>query len=184
MKKKLFCIMLLCFLITPSRATLLNSDLSLLSKAPTLDKTDPQWDLAWHAKLAEYGDADSQFFIAQVYEQGRLVPRNYKKAIEFYKRAATQNHLESCMKLGRIYRDEAWGEPDAEQSFAWYLRAAEAGYTPAQIQVSDEYTEKVKYDEALVWLEKALTDLFPGTTDFARVSPDWERLQKLQQGAQ
>ncbi len=186
MKNKVFyLILLLATGITLSvNAAIIQSDLHLLSDAPSIDVdeyADPHWDLAWHAKLAEYGDPDSQFFIAQVYEQGRVVPRNQDKAVSFYKKAAEQNHVESCMRLGKIYQDEAWGRVNLEESQSWYLRAAEQNYAPAQILMSELYEEKQEYDKAAIFLEKAMRQLFPGVIDLKAVSPDLERLYQLQE---
>lgn len=190
MKKKVFYLFVwgwLAGMAVSASADVIQSDLRLLNGAPDMDEddhSDPQWDLAWHAKLAEYGDPDSQFFIANVYEQGHLVPRNRQKAITFYKKAAQQNHVESCMRLGQIYRDEAWGTPDLAQSFEWYLRAAEQNYVPAQILISKLYEAKKEYDSAIVWLEKAMRQLFPHVSDLTTVSPELERLYLLRGKAQ
>lgn len=185
MKKKVFYRFLvalgLVFALS-SEASIIKSDLRLLSGAPQLDAYDDydsQWNLTWHAKLAEYGDPDSQFFIAQVYEQGHHVPRNKKKAVFFYKKAAEQNHVESCMRLGQIYRDQSWEGFDLKMSQDWYLRAAEQNYTPAQILVSELYEEKKEYDKAIFWLEKAMRQLFPDVSDLKTVSPDLEKLYLL-----
>lgn len=186
MKNKVFYLILLLGTgITLSvNAAIIQSDLHLLSDAPRMDvdeHADPHWDLAWHAKLAEYGDPDSQFFIAQVYEQGRLLPRDREKALSFYKKAAEQNHVESCMRLGKIYRDEVWGRVNLEESQNWYLRAAEQNYVPAQILLSELYEEKQEYDKAIIFLEKAMRHLFPDAIDLKTVSPDLERLYQLQE---
>lgn len=184
MKKKVFYIALFCFcsVIVTSNAQVLRSDLTLLKGAPSLDAeeyVDPYWDLAWHGKVASYGDPDSQFLVAQIYEQGKLVPKDLKKALEYYKKAAEQNHLESCMKLGGIYSENKWVKEDMEQSLFWYHRAAERDYVPAQIQLSHLLEKQKKYAEAFDWMAKAMRQLFPSESDLTRVSPDLERLMQL-----
>ena len=147
MRKKVFCLFL--FLISSVRAEVLNTDLRLLNNVPPMDQeqSDPYWDLAWHNKVAAYGDPNSQFFIAQVYEQGKLVPKNMSKAIQFYKKAAQNGHLESCLKLAQLLPEEA------EQ---WYLIAAEQNDPQAQIKLSQLYESRNRIPEAVVWLEKAM----------------------------
>lgn len=82
-------------------------------------KNEEYWDLAWHAKVADYGDKKSQFLMAQAYEFGKEVDPNARKALEFYKRAAQQNHFESCMRLGQIYTEQKWVKADPDQAIFW-----------------------------------------------------------------
>lgn len=167
MKKIVFCFCLI-FSVTGS-ADFIRSDSALLSdNMPDQETTDPYWNLAWHGRVAGYGDPDSQFFVAQVYEQGRLVPQDMPKALDFYKRAANQGHLESCMRLAHLLPDEAEN---------WYLIAARQNDPQAQIKLSRLYEEKGQIDEAVLWLEKALRYMFPNATDLTTVSPDLIRLR-------
>ena len=170
MRKKVFCL-LLC-LVCPVQAEILNTDLRLLKNLPPMeqDQTDPYWDLAWHTKVAAYGDPNSQFFIAQVYEQGKLVPKSMSKAIQFYKKAAANGHLESCLKLAQLLPEEA------EQ---WYLLAAEQNDPQAQIKLSQLYESQNRIPEAVFWFEKAMRFLFPNTSDLTTVSPDLKRLKGM-----
>ncbi len=168
MNKKI--LILFLFLFRPAFGQVLSSDLQLLKDASTLDieTTDPYWNLAWHGKVASYGDPESQFFVAQVYEQGKLVPRNLTKAIEFYKKAAQQEHLEACMQLAKLLPEEAEN---------WYLIAARLNSPQAQIKLSRFYEEQGKMEDAVLWLEKALRIMFPDVSDLTRVSPDLKRLK-------
>lgn len=135
------------------------------------DTIDPYWDLAWHEKVASYGDPDSQFFMAQVFEQGKLVPKNIKKAIEYYQRAGVQGHIESCLKLGELIPDEAE---------KWYLSAANQNDAISQIRLSQYYEKTGDKEKAILWLEKAMHILFPDVDDLTTVSPDLKRLKDEQ----
>lgn len=156
----------------PVFGQVLDSDWNLLKDTPMVnaEESDPYWNLAWHGKVASYGDPESQFFIAQVYEQGKLVPRNLEKAIEYYKKAATQDHIESCMKLAKLIPD------DSEK---WYLIAATLNSPQAQIKLSQFYEVQGKTADAIIWLEKALRIMFPNTDDLTEVSPDLKRLKGM-----
>ena len=152
-------------------ADFIRSDSLLLSDTVTEDSTtDPYWNLAWHGRVAAYGDPNSQFFVAQVYEQGKLVPRDLNKALDFYKKAARQGHVESCMHLATLLPEEA------EE---WYLEAARQNDPQAQLKLSKLYEDRGDIPSAVLWLEKALSYLFPGTDDLTRVSPDLARLKAL-----
>ncbi|MBR6412002.1 MAG: sel1 repeat family protein [Alphaproteobacteria bacterium] len=168
MKNKVFCLLLI--LSCAARSDFLRSDLELLGNAPALesDSADPYWDLAWHGRVASYGDPDSQFFVANVYEQGKLVPQNIQKAVEFYQKAAKQGHLESCHKLAHLLPSE---------SEKWYLVAAELNDPQAQLRLAHLYRENGDIPKAVFWMEKALHLLFPDVSDLTTVSPDLEELK-------
>ena len=151
------------------RAEVIRSDLSLLSGdfGPE-GSEDPYLDLMWHGRVASYGDPDSQFFMAQVYEQGKVVPQNMDKAIDFYRMAAKQGHLESCRKLAELFPEEA---------IDWYQTAANQGDPQAQMKLSHLYEEQEDLDRSVYWLERALHQLFPDSDDLRIVSPDLKRLK-------
>ncbi len=52
--------------------------------------------------LAVKGDADAQFNLAQAYRFGRGVPSDMKQAEDWYRRAATQGHVQAEDNLGLI----------------------------------------------------------------------------------
>lgn len=164
----------LCLVAVSVRAEILRSDLVLLNSAPKMDDeeyVDPYWDLAWHIKVASYGDPDSQFFLGQIYEQGKLVPKNMKKAMAYYEKAGAQSHLEACMHLGKYYEDR-----DFQRSVFWYHLAAEKDYTPALLSLSAMHERAEQYDVAIFWQEKAVRQMFPKVVDLTNVSPDLDRL--------
>ncbi|MDY6407120.1 MAG: tetratricopeptide repeat protein [Pseudomonadota bacterium] len=150
----------------------MHSDLELLEGIPNLesDQTDPYWDLAWHGRVASYGDPDSQFFVANVYEQGKLVPFNRDKAIEFYQKAARQGHLESCHKLAQLLPSE---------SEKWYLAAARLNDPQAQLKLAQLYRSQGDIPNAVLWMEKAFHLLFPNVSDLTTVSPDLKQLKEM-----
>ena len=175
MKKKVFCVILLwilCGCPVVSRAGLSNTDLNLMSGTPDLIQADkdPYWDLAWHTRAAAAGDADSLFFLAHVYEAGRLVPKNPVKARSYYEQAAVKGLPEACMVLA----ERATTPAEKEQ---WYLKAAQDGYTPAQLALFHLYETAGDTTRAIVWLERALRQMFPHTADLTTVSPDLQRLK-------
>ena len=167
LKQIAFCMFL--FLIGIVRAEVLRSDLSLLNGNFGFEEADdPYLDLIWHGRVASYGDPDSQFFMGQVYEQGKLVPKNMDKAIDFYRRAATQGHLESCRKLAILFPDEA---------IDWYRIAADLNDPQAQMKLSRLYEDRGDLKQAIYWLERSLRLLFPDSKDLLAVSPDLRRLE-------
>jgi len=169
MKKEVFCFILI--LALSARSDYLGSDLSLINdrQINEYDTVDPYWNLAWHGRVASYGDPDSQFFVAQVYEQGRLVPQNISTAVDYYRKAAAQDHIEAIHRLAQLIPSE---------SEKWYKLAADLGDPQAQLKLSQFYEEQGDIENAILYLERALKNLFPGATDLEAVSPDLKRLKE------
>ncbi len=158
-------------------------DYTLRSAKEAAIKDDEYWDLAFHARFADYGDKDSQFIIAQAYEKGLHTPVNLKKALAFYKKAAENGHLEAAVKTGHIYLEEKWVQKDEEKALYYYLKAADKEYVPAQISVSRLYEDRQEYKKAYEYMEKAMSQLFLNETDLEKRSPDLERLRKKMEDA-
>lgn len=152
------------FLSIIVNAKLLSSDYALLNET----ENNSQFDLAWHSKLAGYGDPESLFFMAQVYEEGKLVPVNLAQAVLLYKKAATQGHLESMLKLANLL--------PAEQ-IKWLEEAGKKNYTPAQLKLANLYEDLGQKEQAIYWLERAMRQLFPGVEDLTTVSPKLKELK-------
>ena len=139
-------------------------------------KDDKYWDLAFHAKFADYGDKDSQYIIAKAYEEGIYTGVNLKKAMAFYKKAAENGHLDAAMKLGRVYLEEKWVQKDEEKALYYYLKATKQEYAPAQMKVAELYEKNGEYEKAYHYMELALKQLFPNERNLIARSPDLERL--------
>lgn len=138
---------------------------------------DEQENLVWEMRYAALGDAESQYKMGQLWEEGIKVPKDLDKAKRYYNQAADQDYIPAMMALGRLY-DQAQEE---EYSFPYYLKAAENGYVPATLIVSRYLDKKGDFQQALDWLEKALKSMFPNETDLSRISPEYQALkEKLQ----
>jgi cell division septation protein DedD len=78
--------------------------------------------------LADRGDADAQFNIAQAYFLGRGVPQNNNLAEQWYERAARQGHEEAQGNLGLLMFQNG----RRHQAIPWIERAAGRGDPRAQ----------------------------------------------------
>jgi uncharacterized protein len=78
--------------------------------------------------LADRGDADAQYNIAQAYFLGRGVPRNMNLAEQWYERAARQGHEEAQGALGLILFQNG----RRREAMPWIERAANRGDPRAQ----------------------------------------------------
>ena len=81
---------------------------------------------------AERGDAEAQFILGIMYDDGEGVPQDYAEAVRWYRRAAEQGHASAQFNLGLRY-DNGYGVPqDYAEALRWYRRAAEQGHAGAQ----------------------------------------------------
>jgi len=83
-------------------------------------------------KAAEQGDPEAQFCLGVVYMNGQGVPKDEKRAVEWYRRAAEQGLSEAQLNLGNMYADGRGVAKDEVCAVEWYWKAAEQGSTEAQ----------------------------------------------------
>ena len=138
---------------------------------------EQNWDLAWKNRMAQFGHAESQYELAEMFEIGKGVPQNISQAVHYYQLAAAQDYFPAMLKLGEIFAQENTYN-DSQKSIQWYTYAAQKGEVQAQLYLANYYQESEHYDkiQAKYWLEKALKQLFPNATDLSQVSPDYKKL--------
>lgn len=76
---------------------------------------------------AEEGDASAQYRLGLLYEGGVGVPQNYKKAKEWFEKAAKQGHVGAQADLGTLYLQGAGTPQSAQMAAFWFSQAAEQG---------------------------------------------------------
>ena len=110
-------------------------------------------------ELAEEGEPESQYKLGKMYYSGEGVPKDYAKAVKWYRKAAEQGYMEAQYELGTCYRFGYGVQHDYSQEIYWYRRAAEQGHIHAQIELGGEYAVGIgiKQDDvqAIYWLTKA-----------------------------
>jgi TPR repeat protein len=57
------------------------------------------------APLAKQGDADAQFNLGLMHDDGQGVPQDYSTAVKWYSLAAEQGGVSAQSALGRMYRN-------------------------------------------------------------------------------
>ena len=98
------------------------------------------------AALAETGDANAQFYLGTLYSDGKAVKRDYRKAIEWYGKAAAKGHGDAEFTLGFLYLSGA-GEgagavpADTQLAAKWLKAAAGKGNVAAQSALATIYGE-------------------------------------------
>ena len=110
-------------------------------------------------EAAEGGDNDARLRLAEVFENGRVVPADLPRAAELYSLAADQRYLKAQYRLAAMY-DEGRGVPrDPERAATLFRQAAERGHADAQWRLGRAYATGTgvtrDFAEALSWYMKA-----------------------------
>ena len=88
---------------------------------------------------AEAGEADAQFNLGVMYDNGEGVPQNYAEAMRWYRLAAEQGHAEAQGTLGIMYGTGEGVPQDYAEAVRWYELAAEQGLASAQHNLGITY---------------------------------------------
>lgn len=89
--------------------------------------------------LAEQGNADAQFNLAIMYDNGWGVARDHRHAANWYLRAAQQGYVQAQLNLGVAYALGEGVPQDDHEAVKWYRKAAEQGNADAQHGLGLQY---------------------------------------------
>lgn len=104
---------------------------------------------------AQRGDPEAEFALGQAYDTGQGVPRDPKKAFEYYRRSAEHGHAKAQNNLASLYATGAGGvEKNNAEARKWLRKAAQQGAALAQDNLGLLLTQE-NDPEALRWFEKA-----------------------------
>jgi len=118
-------------------------------------------------KATKENDSNSQYQLGEVYMFGaKGVPKDYKKALKWYKKSADQGDAKSQFKLGTMYDFDTSGVyKDYERSLKWYKKSAEQGNSKAQFNLGVLYENgkhiKQNYKESIKWYKLAIEQNLP-----------------------
>ena len=73
------------------------------------------------------GDAEAQFDLGLLYEYGRGVKQDYRKAREWFEKAATQDNAEAQYNLGVMYTKGEGVRQNYATAKEWYGKACDNG---------------------------------------------------------
>ena len=113
----------------------------------------------WYLKAATQGNAEGQYCVATMYEDGKGTTQNYQYAIEWYKKAANQGYAMAQTKLGLMYELGKGVEQSYVKALEWYKKAAEQNESNAQFYIASLYADGNGVDKnlksAYKWYKKA-----------------------------
>ncbi len=110
-------------------------------------------------KGARLGSPTASFLLGSFYEDGKIVPRNYKEAVRWYQIAVDNGAPQAQGLLGDMYRDGRGVKKDYRKALQLYRKGAEGGANNAMSSLSGMYEKGmgVKKDlfQAYVWCRAA-----------------------------
>ena len=122
------------------------------------DRGDYATALKEFRPLAEQGNADAQFNLGFMYENGLGVPQDYAEAVKWYRNAA-EGQASAQYNLGNMYREGRGVPQDDAEAAKWYRKAAEQNRASGQENLGVSYAEgrgvPQDYVQALMWLNLA-----------------------------
>ncbi len=77
--------------------------------------------------LAKQGNANAQYNMGVLYDDGYGVKRNYATAMQWYKKAAAQHYAKAEHNLGMMYAEGHGVAKNMDQAAHWFKRAAKDG---------------------------------------------------------
>ncbi len=113
--------------------------------------------------LAEQGNADAQFYLGLMKENGQGVPRNEAEAISWYLKAADQDLAIAQFNLATMYANGRGVPQNDREAAKWYRLAADQGLGAAQFNLGIMYAEgkgvPEDYVQAHMWLTLVVSEL-------------------------
>jgi len=91
--------------------------------------------------LARQGDPWAQYSLAVAYDDGFGVPRNFRLALEWYKRAGYQGLADAQYMAGRFYGNGRGVKQDPAKALFWMELAAAGGHPLAPRMRDQHYTQ-------------------------------------------
>lgn len=107
--------------------------------------------------LANKGNAEAQYHVGMMFNNGIGTERDTKQAFEWFQKAAASNDPLGAYKLGCYYDGQGAGvvATDRNEALKYKLVAAKAGYALAQFDVALLYGQQENSEEAVKWLKMA-----------------------------
>jgi TPR repeat protein len=131
-------------------------------------QTLTQNDLAGFLSKAQVGDKEAQYWLALVYEEGTLVPKDAAVSREWMLKSAQQGYAPAQTGMGQTYLPAERGQRTAREygeADRWLRLAAMQDDAEAQFWLGTGYEQGwfgvTDYTEAVKWLRKAAQQGLP-----------------------
>ena len=112
-----------------------------------------------YRRLADKGDKKAQYLIGLWYDQSDSGVANTRAALEWYVKAAAQDHRLASFRLGIIFQNGRGVKRNYKLAAEWYMQAADAGLSEAQFNLGYLYERglgvKIDGARAVTWYRRA-----------------------------
>lgn len=155
---RILCLPLLCWLLLWVPAT--QGETTFVTGKEAYQSGDfAEAEKIW-LELANKGDAQSQFFLGVLYDQGSdTVAKDDKAASRWFDAAARQGHVNAQFNLGNAYKRGRGVPQSEEQAVVWWQQAADLGSPNAQFNLAIQYYQGLgiekNWDKAVEYFNKA-----------------------------
>jgi uncharacterized protein len=107
--------------------------------------------------LANKGDAEAQYHVGMMYNNGIGTQRDIRQAFEWFQKSTASSDPLGAYKLGCYYDGQGEGvvANDKVEALKYKLIAAQAGYALAQHDVALLYVKQENFEEAMKWWKLA-----------------------------
>lgn len=105
------------------------------------NKQIPEASLEQIRKRADEGNAEAQYKLAKMYEEGLVgATKDYKEASKWYLKAAEKGYAQAQYKMGTMYTLGRGVSKDPIEATKWFGKAAQQGYGPVKQQIQETGT--------------------------------------------
>jgi TPR repeat protein len=92
--------------------------------------------------LAEQGDAQAQYNLGVLYDNGQGVPQDDAEAVKWYRKAAGQGEARSQNNLANMYATGQGVPQNYAEAVNWFRKAAVQGNAPSQFSLGLFYRRR------------------------------------------
>jgi hypothetical protein len=111
--------------------------------------------------VAESGNAEAQYDVAEMLERGRGVNKDLEEAFNWYSKSAEQGNPKGAFRVGLAYLKGKGVEKNSADALKWLQQASDRGYERANYYLGVIYEKgegvDINYTRALSYYKKSLS---------------------------
>lgn len=109
-------------------------------------------------RAAEQNLPGAHFSLGLLAYQGRVLPKNYHEAFDWFQRGALLNHAEAQYFLGTMYNSGRGTTVGAKTGLAWLMLSSDNGHDPAAETLSRNGASPEGVEKAVAQLRDSVAD--------------------------
>jgi tetratricopeptide (TPR) repeat protein len=113
------------------------------------DRRDYAQAMQWYQKAAARGNAEAEYNISWLYDNGFGVTANHAEAVRWYRKSAEQGNAQAEYEVGSDY-DNYPGPSDYAEAMRWYQKAAAQGNARAEQMIGMLYARAMVFRKIML----------------------------------